>query len=369
MLNQIDRFDLAIDVIDRVPRLQATVGAHAREQLKNKLIEHRQLRPHPRRGPARDPRLAVDAARPGPASPAAATRCSEPEAELRVLVVNAGSSSLKLARLDDDGAVAAATTVERWEGEGHLEPLAAFLDGVRAGRRRRAPRRARRPAAHRARASSTTTLLGLPGLDRAPRAAAQPARAGRHPRRCASCCPASRRSPASTPPSTPTCRPPPRTYALPREWNERWGLRRYGFHGLSPRLRRTPGRGARRPGPSTTCGSSRATSAPAPRWPPCAAGVSVDTTMGFTPLAGLVMDTRPGHASTRACCCGCSSTATCRAAELADVARAPRRAEGALRARRATCATCSPAGRPATRTCALAFDVYLHRLAPRDRRR
>src|SRR3712207_7299912 len=23
------------------------------------------------------------------------------------------------------------------------------------------------------------------------------------------------------------------TYALPREWNERWGLRRYGFHGLS----------------------------------------------------------------------------------------------------------------------------------------
>ena len=23
------------------------------------------------------------------------------------------------------------------------------------------------------------------------------------------------------------------TYAVPREWNERWGLRRYGFHGLS----------------------------------------------------------------------------------------------------------------------------------------
>ena len=22
-------------------------------------------------------------------------------------------------------------------------------------------------------------------------------------------------------------------YALPREWNQRWGLRRYGFHGLS----------------------------------------------------------------------------------------------------------------------------------------
>ena len=40
VLNQIDRFDLAIDVIDRVPRLQATSG-HAREALKNKLVEHR----------------------------------------------------------------------------------------------------------------------------------------------------------------------------------------------------------------------------------------------------------------------------------------------------------------------------------------
>jgi len=40
VMNQLDRFNLAIDVIDRVPRLQA-VAAHAREQLKNKLIEHR----------------------------------------------------------------------------------------------------------------------------------------------------------------------------------------------------------------------------------------------------------------------------------------------------------------------------------------
>ncbi|HYO40694.1 MAG TPA: phosphoketolase family protein [Nocardioidaceae bacterium] len=40
VLNQVDRFDLAIDVIDRVPRLQGISGA-AREKLKNKLIEHR----------------------------------------------------------------------------------------------------------------------------------------------------------------------------------------------------------------------------------------------------------------------------------------------------------------------------------------
>jgi xylulose-5-phosphate/fructose-6-phosphate phosphoketolase len=40
VLNQLDRFTLAMDVIDRVPRLKNT-SAHVREELKNKLIEHR----------------------------------------------------------------------------------------------------------------------------------------------------------------------------------------------------------------------------------------------------------------------------------------------------------------------------------------
>ncbi len=38
ILNQVDRFNLAIDVIDRVPRLQAT-GAHVKEWLKGQIIE------------------------------------------------------------------------------------------------------------------------------------------------------------------------------------------------------------------------------------------------------------------------------------------------------------------------------------------
>ena len=38
ILNQIDRFDLAIDVIDRVPRLRS-VGAHVKEWLKDQIIE------------------------------------------------------------------------------------------------------------------------------------------------------------------------------------------------------------------------------------------------------------------------------------------------------------------------------------------
>ena len=39
VLNQVDRFDLAIDVIDRVPRLQE-VGAHVKDWLKGQIIEH-----------------------------------------------------------------------------------------------------------------------------------------------------------------------------------------------------------------------------------------------------------------------------------------------------------------------------------------
>jgi xylulose-5-phosphate/fructose-6-phosphate phosphoketolase len=38
ILNQIDRFNLAIDVIDRVPKLQVT-AAHTKEWLKDQIIE------------------------------------------------------------------------------------------------------------------------------------------------------------------------------------------------------------------------------------------------------------------------------------------------------------------------------------------
>ena len=107
VLNRIDRFNLAIDVIDRVPRLR-TVGAHARDRLRDQLIEHRQyVRSHGEDLPE--------------------IRDWQWTGRVRVLVVNAGSSSLKLARLDADGAVTAATTVEAWQGEGHLAPLGQFL--------------------------------------------------------------------------------------------------------------------------------------------------------------------------------------------------------------------------------------------------
>jgi acetate kinase len=83
------------------------------------------------------------------------------------------------------------------------------------------------------------------------------------------------------------------TYAVPREWRERYGARRYGFHGLSHEYaaRRTvellgrPPDGLR----VVTCHLGSGASLAAVR-----GGVSVDTTMGFTPLEGIVMATRSG---------------------------------------------------------------------------
>ena len=43
--NEIDRFSLAIDVIDRVPRLQE-IGVHAKEKFRNKKIECRNYALH-----------------------------------------------------------------------------------------------------------------------------------------------------------------------------------------------------------------------------------------------------------------------------------------------------------------------------------
>jgi acetate kinase len=75
------------------------------------------------------------------------------------------------------------------------------------------------------------------------------------------------------------------TYALPARAREDWGLRRYGFHGLSvqwaservsvPRL--------------VVCHLGGGCSVTAVR-----DGFSIDTTMGFTPLEGVPMMTRAG---------------------------------------------------------------------------
>ncbi|MGH3188459.1 MAG: acetate/propionate family kinase [Streptosporangiaceae bacterium] len=83
---------------------------------------------------------------------------------------------------------------------------------------------------------------------------------------------------------------PAATYALPAEWRARWTLRRYGFHGLSH------GYVSRR-ALALAGGSRRVVSCHLGAGASLAAvqdGRSVDTTMGFTPLDGLVMATRSG---------------------------------------------------------------------------
>ncbi len=90
-----------------------------------------------------------------------------------------------------------------------------------------------------------------------------------------------------------TLPPAAATYALPEQWRERWGLRRFGFHGLShawvarraEELLGGSRKGRRIVSAHLGAGASL-----------CAIsdGRSVDTTMGFTPLEGLVMATRSG---------------------------------------------------------------------------
>ncbi len=90
-----------------------------------------------------------------------------------------------------------------------------------------------------------------------------------------------------------TLPPAVHTYALPAAWRERWPVRRYGFHGLShawvarraPQLLGRAANGLRLVSCHLGAGASL-----------CAIvdGLSIDTTMGFTPLEGLVMATRSG---------------------------------------------------------------------------
>lgn len=86
-----------------------------------------------------------------------------------------------------------------------------------------------------------------------------------------------------------TMPPAATTFAVPGAWRER-GLRRYGFHGLSHayiarHVADTLGEGLR----IVSCHLGSGASLCA-----IADGRSVDTTMGFTPLDGLVMATRSG---------------------------------------------------------------------------
>jgi acetate kinase len=82
-----------------------------------------------------------------------------------------------------------------------------------------------------------------------------------------------------------------RTYPVPPQWRREWGVRRYGFHGLSHAYCAT--RAAEMLGRQDVrliiahLGNGASVSA-------VHHGICVDTSMGFTPLEGLMMGTRSG---------------------------------------------------------------------------
>jgi acetate kinase len=209
---------------------------------------------------------------------------------VRVLVVNAGSSSLKLSVLDGDE-LCEAEELPAGRGAVGDEPIAAavarfgwvdaighrivhggdrFLDAVRID------------------PSVVANLWKL--ADLAPLHQAKSLEALEAVSRIQPDCPAvacfDTAFHATIPPAA-------NTYALPRAWRERWGLRRFGFHGLShayaarraAELLGRPLDGLR----IVTCHLGAGASLAAVQ-----SGRSVDTTMGFTPLEGLAMATRSG---------------------------------------------------------------------------
>jgi acetate kinase len=212
---------------------------------------------------------------------------------VKVLTVNAGSSSLKLRLLGGGDELLASADLPAFAGRAEAQELERELEGmpeadavghriVHGGTRFSGPARLdagavealreltplaplHQPAALEAVAAVGALLPGLPAVACIDTAfhAGLPAAAS--------------------------------TYALPREWRERHALRRYGFHGLSHahaarRAAELLGRAAdtlRVVSCHLGAGASLAA---------IAGGRSVDTTMGFTPVEGLVMATRSGSA-------------------------------------------------------------------------
>ena len=86
---------------------------------------------------------------------------------------------------------------------------------------------------------------------------------------------------------------PARDYAIPRDWAERHAIRRYGFHGIAHRYLAARVAEAPRDGPpprrvlSLHLGQGCSITA-------LDQGRPVETSMGFTPLEGLIMGTRSG---------------------------------------------------------------------------
>ena len=234
---------------------------------------------------------------------------------MSVLLLNAGSSSLKCSILDQGGAVVARATID-WAG-----PVTRYERSTRNGDRAAEEVEWRGHAEAVRRALDDLASRGAPGLVAVGHrivhggAFTSAVRVGSEVReRIAALADL---APLHNPPGLETLRaaearlpdlphvavfdtafhttllPEARSYAVPATWSERWGIRRYGFHGLShayaaQRASELLGRPAAELR-LVICHLGHGCSAAAVR-----AGRCIDTTMGFTPLDGLMMGTRSG---------------------------------------------------------------------------
>jgi acetate kinase len=209
----------------------------------------------------------------------------------RVLVVNAGSSSLKLRVLDQGDDLVASADLPAPRGDTDAGAVAEAIDGfgeiaavghriVHGGTRYREAVLLEDDVESNLRALSDLAPLHQP-KSLAALAAVKAVRPDVPAVACFDTAFHADMPPAAT------------TYAIPPEWRKRWALRKYGFHGLSHAY--ASRRAAEMTGRPVeelrivTCHLGAGASLAA-----VMDGRSVDTTMGFTPLDGLVMATRSG---------------------------------------------------------------------------
>jgi len=210
---------------------------------------------------------------------------------MRILVVNAGSSSLKLRVLDPDDRIVGAQDLPAPRGKADVAAVARAIEGfgtvdavghriVHGGTLYTRPVRIDREVVEHLRALTDLAPLHQPKS----LAALEVVEAALPDVPAVACFDTAFHAAMPAAAST---------YAIPPEWRKRWDLRKYGFHGLShayasrraAELLGRPLDGVR----LVTCHLGAGASLAAVR-----DGHSVDTTMGFTPLDGLVMATRSG---------------------------------------------------------------------------
>lgn len=272
---------------------------------------------------------------------------------MRVLIVNAGSSSLKLSVLDHDDTVLGQRSVEMADGQWsrerlrqeleHLPPSEAVGHRVVHGGELSEPTvldedvRARLATLtdlaplHQPRSLAGIDLIGT-ALPDMPAVACFDTAFHNSLLRAAA------------------------TYPVPAAWRAKYGLHRYGFHGLSHAYatRQVATLLGSDPGRMVTCHLGAGASLAAVR-----SGRSVDTTMGFTPSEGLVMATRSGSVDP-----GMLLWLQERAGvPVGDISHGLAHESG-LRGLAGTADMREViAGRDhGDAACMLAFDVYLHRL-------